>query len=209
MALTPKQEALAAKLNKVQMNTVLGVIAGKSQRQAYIDAGGNGATNEALDAAASKLLSLDKVVAFKNSLLEGVINDAILTRERALERLTLMAETEITDILEFRTVEVKKVGKDGEEETDEETIWLMKDSPEVERRARAAIKSVTMTKQGPKIEMYDANAAIAQIAKLQGWEAPSKVDHLSSDGSMSPKATIEVAELSDEQLAAIIGQSSS
>lgn len=36
-----------------------------------------------------------------------------------------------------------------------------------------------------------------------------KQDHTSSDGSMSPKATIEVAELSDEQLSAIIGQSSS
>ena len=190
MALTPKQEALAAKLNQVQIDTVLGVVAGKSQRQSYIEAGGNGSTNEALDAAASKLLSLDKVVAFKNSLLEGIVNDAILTRERALERLTLVAETEITDILEFRTVEVKKVGKDGEEETDEETIWLMKDSPDVQRRARAAIKSVTMTKQGPKIEMYDATAAMAQIAKMQGWDAPAKIAQTDSAGNdVKPDAT--------------------
>lgn len=183
MALTPKQEAFAEELNQVQIDTVLGVVSGKSQRQAYVDAGGNGSSPESLDAAASKLLSLDKVVAFKNSLLEVAVNDAILTRERALERLTLMAETEITDILEFVTVDVKKVGKDGEEETEEETIWRMFDSPEVQRKARAAIKSVTMTKQGPKIEMYDANAAIAQIAKMQGWDAPTKVSNTDADGN--------------------------
>lgn len=51
-------------------------------------------------------------------------------------------------------------------------------------------------------------AASMGKAKLLGLEAPAKVDHTSSDGSMSPKTTIEVAELSDEQLAAIIGQSS-
>lgn len=181
--MTPKQKELASKLNQLQIDTVLGVLSGKSQRQAYVDAGGKGATNEALDAAASKLLSLDKVVEFKNSLLEDAVTGAVLTLEQALERLTLMASTEITDILEFKQVEVKKVGRDGKEETDWETIWCMKDSPDVDRRARAAIKSVTMTKQGPKIEMYDANAAIAQIAKLRGWEAPTKVAQTDSAGN--------------------------
>lgn len=175
--MTPTQEKLASKLNQIQIDTVLGVIAGKSQRQAYIDAGGKGSTPEAIDASASKLLSLDKVQLFKAALLESVVSDAIMTRQQALERLTLMASTEITDILEFGTVEVKLPGKDGEDETVEETIWRMKDSPEVERRAKASIKSVTMTKYGPKIEMYDSASAIAQMAKMQGWESAQKHIH--------------------------------
>ena len=87
-----------------------------------------------------------------------------------------MAATEITDILDFRTVEVQTIGKDGDMETAQETIWTMRDSPDVERKAKAAIKSVTMTKFGPKIEMYDATSAIAQIAKMQSWDAPAKLD---------------------------------
>lgn len=49
-------------------------------------------------------------------------------------------------------------------------------------------------------------AASMGKAKILGLEAPTKVDHTSSDGSMTPRATISVAELTDEQLAAIIGQ---
>jgi phage terminase small subunit len=191
MALTPEQQELADRLTNLQRGVVLGVVAGKSQRQAYRDAGGKAKNDASADAVVSEMLSDPKVADFYQAMIAEAATDAVLTREQALERLTLVASTEITDILEFRQVEVKKIGKDGEEETDWETIWSMKDSPDVERRARAAIKSVTMTKQGPKIEMYDSTAAIAQIAKMQGWDAPQKVDHTSTDGSMSPSRVDE------------------
>lgn len=187
--MTPEQQKLADKLTNLQRLTVLGVVAGKSQRQAYYDAGGKAKTDASADATVSEILSDPMVREFYDALIADAAKSAIMTREQALERLTLIASTEITDILDFRTVEVQKVSKDGELETDEETIWLMRDSPEVEKRARAAIKSVTMTKQGPKIEMYDARDAIAQISKMQGWEAPTKLDHTSSDGSMSAMPT--------------------
>lgn len=175
--MTPEQQALSEQLTNLQRLTVLGVVSGKSYEDAYKDAKGLDELESPASARAivSRMLTEANVKDFYDSLLEGIADDAILTRKQALERLTLMASTEITDILEFVTVDVKKVGKDGEEETEEETIWRMFDSPEVQRKARAAIKSVTMTKQGPKIEMYDARDAITQIAKMQGWDAPNKV----------------------------------
>jgi phage terminase small subunit len=175
--LTPEQQKLAEKLTNLQRGVVIGVVAGKSQRQAYRDAGGKAKADEAADVIVSKMLSDARVKAFYKSLISEATTDAVMTRTQALERLTLMATTEITDILEFVTLDVKRAGPDGEETIEEETIWRMKDSPEVERRARAAIKSVTMTKMGPKIEMYDARDAMAQLAKLQGWEAAQKIDH--------------------------------
>lgn len=185
MALTEKQQELSDKLTNLQRLTVLGVVSGKSYEDAYKDAKGLDELESPASARAivSRMLTEANVKDFYDSLLEGIADDAILTRKQALERLTLMASTEITDILEFVTVDVKKVGKDGEEETEEETIWRMFDSPEVQRKARAAIKSVTMTKQGPKIEMYDATSAIQQIAKMQGWEAPTKVANTDADGN--------------------------
>lgn len=191
MALTPEQQALSDALTKLQRGVVLGVVAGKSQRQAYRDAGGKAKTDASADAVVSEMLSDPKVDAFYQSLIAQAANSSILTREQALERLTLMASTEITDVLEFVTVDVKRAGKDGDEETVEETIWRMKDSPDVERRARAAIKSVTMTKQGPKIEMYDATSAISQIAKMQGWETPSKAEDNNASLASSLAALIE------------------
>ena len=175
--LTPEQEELAAKLTKLQRLTVLGVVSGKSQRQAYYDAGGKSANDETADAVVSRMLSDSKVRAFYDSLLDGLAGSAILTRREALERLSLISRTRITDVLDFETVEVETIGKDGEPETKTETIWRMKDSAEMQEIAASAIKSVTMTKFGPKIEMYDATAAIAQISKMQGWDAAQKVVH--------------------------------
>lgn len=176
--LTPEQQKLAEKLTNLQRGVVIGVVAGKSQEQAYSEARGAPAkTPAAARAVVSRMLTDVNVKAFYDSLRSAATTDAVMTRTQALERLTLMATTEITDILEFVTIDVKRAGPDGEETTEEETIWRMKDSPEVERRARAAIKSVTMTKMGPKIEMYDARDAMAQLAKLQGWEAAQKIDH--------------------------------
>lgn len=173
--MTPEQKALSEKLTNLQRLTVLGVVAGKSQRQAYYDAGGKAKTDESADATVSEILSDPKVRLFTDSLVSSIANDAIMSREEAMERLSLMGRTRITDILEFEAVEVVAKGKDGEDETKTETIWRLKDSAELQERAAAAIKSVTMTKQGPKIEMYDAKDAMAQLAKMQGWEAAQKL----------------------------------
>ena len=174
--MTPEQQKLSDELTNLQRGVVLGVVTGKSQREAYYAAGGKAKSDEAADASASEILSNPTVKAFHDSLIADAVSDAVLTRQQALERLSLMAATEITDILDFRTVEVQTIGKDGDMETAQETIWTMRDSPDVERKAKAAIKSVTMTKFGPKIEMYDATSAIAQIAKMQSWDAPAKLD---------------------------------
>lgn len=174
--MTPEQTELASRLNQMQIDTVLGVVAGKTQRQAYIDAGGKGSTEKSIDAAASKLLSLDKVRAFYDSLVSNAATDAVMTRSEALERLSLMGRTRITDIVEFETVEVSAVDpKTGEDVKKTETIWRIKESAELNELAASAIKSVTMTKFGPKIEMHDAASAIAQMSKMQGWDAPNKV----------------------------------
>lgn len=185
--MTPEQKFLFDQLTKLQQRVATNVLSGMSQRQAYVDGGGSAIGEESIDASASALLSNSKVATFMDAMKEEAISDAIMTRNKALERLSLMADTRITDILEFRTVEVKEVNKDGEEEVSEQTIWLMKDSPEIEKRAAASIKSVTMTKFGPKIEMYDAKDAIAQLAKMRGWESAQKIDLSSKDGTMSPK----------------------
>lgn len=154
--MTPKQKELADKLTNLQKLTVLGVVEGKTQRQAYYDAGGTAKTDEAADAAVSRMLSDVKVRAFYDSMVGDVAEEAQITLKTLLEELE----------------EARQAAQFGE------------------RPQAAAMVAATMGK-----------------AKLLGLEAPAKVDHTSSDGSMSPKAAIEVAELSDEQLSAIIGQS--
>lgn len=185
--MTPEQQELSSALTNLQRLTVLGVVQGKSQRQAYYDADGKAKSDAAADAIVSRMLSDVKVDAFYQSLIAQATVSAVMTRSEALERLSLMGRTRITDIVEFDTVEVMTKGEDGEEEPKTQTIWRIKDSAELNELAAASIKSVTFTKQGPKIEMHDAKAAMELLGKWQGWEAAQKVDHMSSDGTMSPK----------------------
>lgn len=89
--MTPEQQLLADKLTNLQRGTVLGVVAGKSQRQAYRDAGGKAKTDETADASASEILSHPEVRAFYNSLMEKVAEKAIWTREDSLRTLAEIA----------------------------------------------------------------------------------------------------------------------
>lgn len=172
MALTPKQEAFCLAYLKTGN-------ASEAYRQVYAATNMKPAT---INVKASELLSNGKVTVRLAELNQSAVTDSVMTRQRALERLSLIAETSITDILEFDQHEV-----DGPDGPISETIWRMKDSDEIPDVAAATIKSVTMTKFGPKIEMYDRLSAIQQLARMQGWESAQKHDHTSSDGSMSPK----------------------
>lgn len=135
MSLTQEQEELSAKLTNLQLRTVLGVVAGKSQRQAYYDAGGTAATDEAADTVVSRMLSDAKVKAFHDSLNYQEIVAAKVTRD------SILAELE-----------------------EARCVALNQEKPQ----AGAAV------------------AASMGKAKLLGLEAPSKVDHSSTDGTMSP-----------------------
>lgn len=172
MALTPKQEAFCLAYLKTGN-------ASEAYRQAYAAKNMKAAT---VNRKAKDLLDHGKITARLTELNQSAVTDSVMTRQRALERLSLIAETSITDILEFDQREI-----DGPEGPVTETIWRMKDSVEIPDVAAATIKSVTMTKFGPKIEMYDRLGAIQQLARMQGWESAQKHDHTSSDGSMSPK----------------------
>lgn len=174
MALTPKQESFC--LAYLETGN-----ASEAYRRVYAT---TRVKPETINRSAKELIDNPKIAARLAELTKEATSKAVMTRQRALERLSMIAETSITDILEFDEQEL-----DGPDGPVRETIWRMKDSSEIPAIAAATIKSVTMTKFGPKIEMYDRLSAIQQLAKMQGWESAQKVDHSSSDGSMAQGPT--------------------
>ena len=138
---------------------------------------------ETIHKRASELVS-DREVAGRIEELKGMaVSKAIMSRTEALEMLSIIARTSVSDIAEFSTVES---GEDEDGNTVMSTTWRILNSEEISKEASASIKSVSATKMGPKLEMHDRLAAIQQLSKLQGWESASKIDHTSSDGSMAP-----------------------
>ena len=85
--MTPEQQALADKLTNLQRGVVLGVVAGKTQRQAYYDAGGKAKTDASADAVVSEMLSDPKVRAFYDAMISDAAQEAQITLKTLLEEL--------------------------------------------------------------------------------------------------------------------------
>ncbi len=190
--LNKDQEDLAEKLTRLQRRFVLFLVGSNmSQRQAYLAAGGKAKTESTQDASASEILSNPKVRAFYDSLMAEAQTDSVMSKAEALERLSKQARIKITDICTFKSVELETPNG-----MVRNTVWEMKDAEDIDPDVAACIKSVTFTKAGPKIELYDSNGTIKLMADMLGWNAAKTVDHKSSDGSMSPeKMTDEEIEL--------------
>jgi len=173
---TPEQKSLFDKMTQLQQRVATNVLAGMSQRQAYFAAGGSAKTDESADATCSEILSNPTVVEFMDSMKLQAVSDAIMTREEMLERLSLFARKDLKDIVQFKT---SVVGKDMETGEDvRQTGWFIPDSVLQDPDSLSIIDELSVDKFGPKIKTKDQVKAMAMIAKLQGYEAPTKTENI-------------------------------
>lgn len=100
MKLTQEQAALADELNGRQKLFVFGLMSGKTQRQAYYDAGGTAKTDQTADACASEILSNPKVKAFYDSLMDKVAEEAQVDATYVLKRLVEIDQMDVLDIMD-------------------------------------------------------------------------------------------------------------
>jgi phage terminase small subunit len=190
--MTPEQKALFDELTELQQRVATGVLAGMTQRAAYYAAGGKANNDVTADSSAYEILSKPQVVAFMDSMKLQAVNEAIMGREEMLARLSLFARKGIKDIVKFKTV---VIGKDMETGEDiQQTGWWIPDSVLQSEEDLSIISELEVGKFGPKIKTHSALQAMAQISRMQGYDAAQK----------SELTIIKSAgELSDDELAAI------
>lgn len=196
-----EQQALFDQLTQLQQRTATGVLAGMTQRAAYYSAGGKADTDESADSSCSQILSNLKVKAFMDSMKMQAVSDAIMTREEAMKILTAMSRGNLTDIVKFRTA---NVGIDPETgEMLQQTAWTLDENLQQTNPDKLIIISeLEVGKNGPKIKTHSKTAAIAQLAKMQGWESASK--HEISGPNGGAISVREVGDMTDAELAALI-----
>lgn len=179
--MTPEQKALFDELTELQQRTATGVLAGMSQRAAYFAAGGTAKSDESADSTVATMLSNVKVRAFMDSMKVQAVSDAIMTREEAMAKLSLIARTDLKDIVKFSTA---TIGKDMETGDDlNQTAWQINADLQANNDDKLSIISeLEVGKFGPKIKTHNQLAAIKQLAELQGWNAAKKFEHTGKDG---------------------------
>ena len=199
--MTPEQQDLFGVLTQLQQRTATGVLAGMSQRAAYYSAGGTAENDNAADAVASRMLSDARVKAFMDSMKRQAVSDAIMSRDEAMKILTALGRGNLTDIVKFQTVHVGQNAETGDDV--HQTAWTIDERLQVDDPEKLMIISeLEVGKNGPKIKQHSKVAAIAQLAKMGGWEAAQKFEHSGKDGG--PILTKDVSEMSDEALMALI-----
>jgi len=166
--MTEDQKRMFDDLKPLQQKVAINVISGMSNIDAYIKAGGNAKTKESKEASVSQILSNLKVKAFLDSMKQVQISDAIMSREEMMERLTRLSRANLP------------VRKDG-------TLDIVDLSDE----QLEALEQVQISDGGLKVKNYSQLAAMKQLAELAGYNAASKHDHTSSDGSMSPRKNLD------------------
>ena len=168
--LTAEQQKLFDVLTPLQKKFVTWIIKGKNQTEAYKKAGGK-SKGDAARSKASQIGSNSNVQAFIKSVQGEIIDEAIMTREEALKRLSKMGRTSLADIAEFSN---SIVGEDDDGQPVFQAVWSFKDSALQDPDAMSAVSELTTGKDGIKLKMHDPKAAIKQLAEMQGWEAPKK-----------------------------------
>lgn len=199
-----EQQALFDNLTQLQQRVATNVLAGMSQRIAYYQAGGSAKTDLSADATVSELLSNPNVKSFMDSMKVQAVTDAIMTREEAMKILTTLGRGNLTDIVKFKTSHVGQNAETGDDV--HQTTWLIDEELQANDPDKLMIISeLEVGKNGPKIKQHSKVAAIAQLAKMGGWEAAQKFEHAGPGGG--PILTKDVTELSDEVLLALIAGS--
>ncbi|HCS4522791.1 TPA: terminase small subunit [Escherichia coli] len=176
--LTAEQQRLFDVLTPLQKRFSLAIIKGKNQTEAYRKAGGK-AKGDNLRKAAHVIATNCDVQAFIKSVQHEIIDEAIMTREEALKRLSKIGRASIADIAEFSN---SIVGEDEDGNPVYQAVWSFKDSSLQDPDAMSAVSELTSGKDGIKLKMHDPKAAIKQLAELQGWEAPKKTELTGAEG---------------------------
>lgn len=172
--MTPEQKALFDQLTELQQRTSINVLAGMTQRAGYYAAGGTSKSDDVADATASELLSNPKVRAFMDAMKEAAVSEAVMGRQEALEKLSLLARTDLKDLVEFGDYELGTDSETGDPII--QASWKIKPSAMQDPKQMAAIAELSATKDGVKIKTHSPLAAIKQLADMQGWNAAQKID---------------------------------
>lgn len=184
-----EQQEAFVQLDDCEQRFAMALLRGATGTEA-VKAGWPGARR---DRSAGAMRNRPRVHAFLTAMQAADMHDVIMTRNEAMERLTRIARTAITDV-----IDTKQVNWGTEEQPDYQIMWNLKLDNEESLEAVSELKAGP---NGPQVKMHDPLKAIKQMADMSGWNASVEID-VNAKGLTG--ATIDVEALSNEALHEIV-----
>lgn len=174
--MTAEQKKMLNGLTPLQQKVTINVIAGMSNIDSYYAAGGKCKTKEAAEASVSRMLSDVRVKAFIDSMTQEAVNSAVMSRQEMLEELSLLSRTNTNDLIEWGYRNVETVNDDGETEIKSQSYWTLKATEDINPDHLNAIEEVSVGKDGLKFKKVPKLAAMKQLADMEGYNKPQKIE---------------------------------
>lgn len=184
--MTPEQKALFDDLTTLQQQIALNSLSGMSNIDSYRNSKGKAKTDLAMEASCSQILNNLKVVKFLDTMKEVAVNNAIMSREEMMERLTSLSRTSMNDLVDWSVHSVT----DAKGETAKQSVWAVKDSAMQDPVSMASIAELSAGKDGFKIKQHSPLMAMKHLAELAGYEAPKQVE-IANKEELTPWGSIE------------------
>lgn len=176
--MTPEQQELFDKLTPLLKAMAIPLLHGKARTDAYREAKGPAADKMnpcTLRSAAFRAYNSPDLQAWLTAMNSEMVSQWIMSREEALERLTIIGRANLGDFVDFGEFLVG-TGEDGKPVL--QATWKLKDQAKVDPDLMAAVSELTAGRDGLKIKLHPALAALKQLSEMQGWDAPVKVQPL-------------------------------
>lgn len=149
---------------------------------------------ETINRKAKELMDNGKIAARLKELNQAAVTSSIMTKNEALEILSIKSRIKMTDVADFKQ---SLVGEDENGQSVYQTIWQIKNAEDIAPEIAVCIKSITVTKTGPKIELYDSTASTKLMSDILGWNAPIETNsnvNMKNDWHIHPTSSAKDTE---------------
>ncbi len=169
--LTGEQTELFNKLTKLQKGIATHTIEGMKPADAHKAAGGKCKNEANRKDLGNQILSNPHVKAFLDSIdktvVESGVSDSIMSRKEALELLTNIGRSKLTDVLELNNVMITDA--DGKEVP--QAVIAFKNLDDIGESGAALLQEIKVNPKTGEISFktHDQKAAVKQIADMMGY----------------------------------------
>ena len=176
--MTEEQQNMFDKLTRLRKGVALATLRGLTPTEAHREGGGKAKNESHRSRLAGEILLVPAVKAFLDSFKVERLKSTIMSRDEMLERLSVMARADISDVLTAVDSNDEFMNTETGDVVSGKTLIGLKPIAEMTRGDLAGVSEILVDDDGYKFKFKpkDQREAMKQLSELMGYDAPTKTE---------------------------------